>query len=59
MFGTPGDDYEVIQARNAFQDAMEERFSQAPSRRVVGFLSQVGTNPDIGIEAFWLAPDGN
>jgi uncharacterized protein YbcI len=55
--------HEVIQSRNAFQDAMEERFSQAveeiTGRRVVGFLSQVGTNPDIGVEAFWFAPDGN
>jgi uncharacterized protein YbcI len=55
--------FEVIQSRNAFQDAMEERFSraveEATGRRVVGFLSQVGTDPDIGVEAFWLAPDGN
>ncbi len=52
---------EVIQARNAFQEAMEGRFSEAveerTGRRVVGFLSQVGADPDIGIEAFWLAPE--
>ena len=57
-----GRTHEVIQARNAFQDAMEAAFRKAvedlTGRRVVGFLSQVGTDPDIGIEAFWLAPDG-
>ena len=57
-----GRTHEVIQARNAFQDAMEAPFRKAvedlTGRRVVGFLSQVGTDPDIGIEAFWLAPDG-
>ena len=41
---------------------MEAPFRKAvedlTGRRVVGFLSQVGTDPDIGIEAFWLAPDG-
>ena len=53
---------QVIQARNAFQDAMEPSFRQAveelTGRRVVAFLSQVGIDPDIGVEAFWLAPDG-
>ena len=53
---------EVVRARNAFQDAMEAPFRQAveelTGRRVTGFLSQVGVDPDIGIEAFWLEPDG-
>jgi uncharacterized protein YbcI len=42
---------EVQLARNAFQETMEERFSEAveelTGRRVVGFLSQVRTDPDI------------
>jgi uncharacterized protein YbcI len=53
---------EVVRARNAFQFAMEGPFTQAveqaTGRRVTGFLSQVGIDPDIGIEAFWLEPNG-
>jgi uncharacterized protein YbcI len=52
----------VIQARNDFQEAMELRFSQAveelTGRQVRAFLSQVGADPDVAIEAFWLEPDG-
>jgi uncharacterized protein YbcI len=52
---------EVVRARNAFQDAMASSFKQAvereTGRRVTGFLSQVGVDPDVGIEAFWLAPE--
>jgi uncharacterized protein YbcI len=55
--------HEVIQARNAFQDTMagpfRETVEELTGRRVIGFLSQVGTDPDIGVEAFWLAPDGD
>lgn len=54
---------EVHRARLAFQAAMEERFSQAveevTGRRVIGFLSQVRTDPDLACEAFMLAPDGD
>ena len=39
--------------RNRFSEAVE----QLTSRRVVGFLSQVGADPDIAIEPFWLEPD--
>jgi uncharacterized protein YbcI len=53
---------DVQQARNSFQEAMEERFSRAveelTGRRVVGFLSQVRTDPDIASEVFILEPDG-
>jgi len=54
---------EVKQARLAFQDTMEERFSkaveEATGRRVVGFLSQVRANPDVSTEIFILEPDGD
>jgi uncharacterized protein YbcI len=53
---------DVQQARNSFQEAMEERFSRAveelTGRRVVGFLSQGRTDPDIASEVFILEPDG-
>jgi uncharacterized protein YbcI len=53
---------EVQQARNAFQETMEERFSkavaEATGHRVVGFLSQVRTDPDVATEIFILEPDG-
>ena len=52
----------VHQARHDFQEAMEPRFVDAveehTGRRVEAFLSQVGKDPDIAVEAFWLAPDG-
>jgi uncharacterized protein YbcI len=54
---------EVLRARNAFQDAMEDHFrdavEKATGRRVTAFLSQVGFDPDVGAEVFWLAPDGD
>jgi len=53
----------VHRARNDFQDAMRPRFTEAveelTGRRVKAFLSQVGTNPDIAIEAFWFEPEGD
>jgi uncharacterized protein YbcI len=52
---------EVHRARNAFQGAMEVRFGEAveeaTGRRVVGFLSQVRTDPDVATEIFILEPD--
>jgi uncharacterized protein YbcI len=52
----------VLQARNDFQEAMRTRFSQLveeiTGRRVIAFLSQVGVDPDVGAEIFWLEPDG-
>jgi len=51
----------VHRARNDFQGAMRTRFVEAVERHtgrtVTGFLSQVGTNPDISLEAFWLEPN--
>ena len=52
----------VRTTRNAFQDTMEQAFSnaveQAVGRKVIGFLSQVHFNPDLAIETFILEPDG-
>jgi uncharacterized protein YbcI len=52
---------DVHRARNAFQGAMEARFGEAveelTGRRVVGFLSQVRTDPDVATEVFILEPD--
>ena len=52
----------VFQARNDFQEAMRERFSEAverlTGRKVSAFLSQVGFDPDVAAEVFWLEPDG-
>jgi uncharacterized protein YbcI len=51
-------------SRNEFQDAMRPRFTAAveelTGRRVFAFLSQVGVDPDVAAEIFWLVPeDGN
>jgi uncharacterized protein YbcI len=52
--------HSVHQARNDFQEAMRPRFTQAvqelTGRRVIAFLSQVGIDPDVALEAFWLEP---
>ena len=52
----------VRTTRNAFQDTMQQAFSnaveQAMGRKVIGFLSQVHFNPDLAIETFILEPDG-
>ena len=54
--------FDTVRAtRNAFQETMRERFSQAVEeavgRKVIGFLSQVHVNPDLSIETFILEPD--
>src|SRR5437588_9916001 len=54
--------FDTVRAtRNAFQDTMREKFSQAVEaavgRKVVGFLSQVHVDPDLSIETFILEPD--
>lgn len=53
---------EVKRARHAFQEAMEPRFvatiEELTGRPVLGFLSQVRTDPDLAVEAFQLAPNG-
>src|SRR5437588_12727267 len=55
--------FDAVRAtRNAFQDTMQQAFSnaveQAIGRKVIGFLSQVHFNPDFAIETFILEPDG-
>jgi len=49
--------------RNAFQDTMREKFSDAveelTGRNVVGFLSQVHVDPDLSVETFILQPIGD
>ena len=51
----------VHESREAFQSAMEVRFSESvqeiTGRRVKAFLSQVRADPDIAVEAFWLEPE--
>jgi uncharacterized protein YbcI len=51
----------VRDTRNAFQDTMREKFSnaveEAVGRKVIGFLSQVHVDPDLSIETFILEPD--
>jgi uncharacterized protein YbcI len=53
----------VFQSRNDFQETMREKFSEAveqlTGRRVRAFLSQVGFDPDVAAEVFWLEPDGS
>jgi uncharacterized protein YbcI len=50
----------VRETRQAFQDAMRARFSQAVEeilgRKVVAFMSQVHFDPDMSAEIFVLAP---
>jgi uncharacterized protein YbcI len=51
----------VHESREAFQSAMETRFSESvqkiTGRRVKAFLSQVRADPDIAVETFWLEPE--
>ena len=50
----------VKETRNAFQDTMREKFSEAVERlvgrKVIGFLSQVHVDPDLSVETFILEP---
>jgi uncharacterized protein YbcI len=50
-------------SRNEFQDAMRPRFTAAieelTGRRVFAFLSQVGIDPDVAAEIFWLEPEND
>lgn len=51
----------VKETRLVFQQAMEERFKTAiesiTGRRVLAFLSQTSTDPDVAVEVFLLAPE--
>jgi uncharacterized protein YbcI len=50
----------VRQTRQAFQDAMTDKFSaaieQVTGRKVIAFLSQVHFDPDLATETFILDP---
>jgi len=50
----------VHNMRRSFQMAMEERFrtvvEKAVGRRVVAYMSQIHTNPDMAVELFVLEP---
>jgi uncharacterized protein YbcI len=50
----------VRQTRQAFQDAMTDRFTKAieeiTGRKVIAFLSQVHFDPDLATETFILDP---
>ena len=50
----------VHHMRRSFQMAMEERFravvEDATSRKVVAYMSQIHTNPDMAVELFVLEP---
>jgi len=54
--------FEDVSRTLAFQAIMEVAFSKAveqeTGRRVIGFLSQVRTDPDVACEACVLAPHG-
>ena len=52
----------VAETRNAFQQAMQEKFIGAverlSGRRVIAFMSDSNVGPDLEIELFVLEPDG-
>lgn len=58
-----GEGATVRQTRQAFQDAMRGRFSEAVEaimgRKVIAFMSQVHVDPDMAAEVFVLEPDGS
>jgi uncharacterized protein YbcI len=57
---TEGNSEAVHDMRHSFQMAMEERFTQvvqeATERKVVAYLSQIHSSPDIAVELFVLEP---
>ncbi len=50
----------VYQMRRSFQQAMEEEFTKvvegATGRRVIAYMSQIHTDPDLAVELFVLEP---
>jgi uncharacterized protein YbcI len=50
----------VHEVRRSFQLAMEERFrtvvEKATRRRVIAYMSQIHTDPDLAVELFMLEP---
>ena len=57
-----GRDEVVRDLRHNFQLAMQEQFTEVVetrlNRRVVAYLSQVHTDPDVAVELFMLEPGG-
>ena len=55
-----GQNESVYHMRRSFQQAMEEEFRQvvqeATGRRVIAYMSQIHTDPDLAIELFVLEP---
>jgi uncharacterized protein YbcI len=55
-----GDEVESI--RRSFQETMQEQFvgvvQETLDREVIGYMTQVHTDPDVAIELFLLAPAG-
>jgi uncharacterized protein YbcI len=53
-----GDHDSVYQMRRSFQQAMEEEFrtvvEEATGRKVIAYMSQIHTDPDLAIELFVL-----
>ncbi len=53
----------VQETRNAFQDAMQDKFINAvedlTGRRVLAFISNHHVGPDVEIELFFLTPAGS
>jgi uncharacterized protein YbcI len=53
---------EVERLRRSFQETMEDRFvdivQRTLGREVIGYMTQVHADPDVAIELFLLAPEG-
>jgi uncharacterized protein YbcI len=53
----------VEEIRRSFQRTMETHFTavveEATGRKVIAYLSQVHSNPDLAVELFVLEPDGD
>jgi uncharacterized protein YbcI len=56
-----GDHDSVYKMRRSFQQAMEEEFREvvetATGRKVIAYMSQIHTDPDLAIELFVLEPE--
>jgi uncharacterized protein YbcI len=52
----------VHEMRRSFQRAMEDRFravvEEATGRRVIAYMSEIHTDPDLAVELFVLEPEG-
>jgi uncharacterized protein YbcI len=56
-----GQNESVYQMRRSFQQAMDDEFrlvvEEAIGRRVIAYMSQIHTDPDLAIELFVLEPE--